>query len=288
MTGPLKAADTLNADDVRDFARGLRRFIETRSATELKKPESGKRESRIAAFDLEVRADGENGAERIHGHAAVFNTLSEDLGGFREKIAPGAFSKTIQEADVRALFNHDPNFVLGRNKAGTLDLSEDETGLKTVIDLPDTTFARDLKESVKRGDINQMSFGFRVVGENGELWEQDAETNMQIRTLLEVELFDVSLVTYPAYPDTDAGVRNHSSLGVDFSRVAEIASRAEAGKDLSTSDRAILGAASQALRTILEDAPVPADHAEEEEEDEDEARQLNERERRLKMAEVLS
>ena len=163
-------------------------------------------ETETRTFDvsiaIETRAEG---APSIVGHAAVFNTLSENLGGFRERIAPGAFTDSIQADDVRALFNHDPNFVLGRNKAGTLDMTEDDQGLAIRISPPDTTFARDLMVSMGRRDITQMSFGFTVMPD-GQTWEEDAD-GMVIRTLKKVRLFDVSPVTYPAYPQTDVAVR---------------------------------------------------------------------------------
>src|SRR4051812_40047201 len=103
----------------------------------------------------ELRVDAAQGAmaPKISGHAAMFEVMSEDLGGFREKIAAGAFTKTLQGADVRALFNHDANIVLGRNKAGTLRMKEDLTGLAIEIDPPDTQQARDLMVSMARGDI---------------------------------------------------------------------------------------------------------------------------------------
>lgn len=148
----------------------------------------------------------EDGASKIVGHAAVFNTLSEDLGGFREKIEPGAFTSAIKEDDVRALFNHDPNHILGRNKSGTLRLKEDQTGLAIEIDPPDTQIGRDLMISLERGDIDQMSFGFSVKP-NGANWGED-EDGMAIRTLTDVRLFDVSPVTYPAYPETDVAIRS--------------------------------------------------------------------------------
>jgi HK97 family phage prohead protease len=155
--------------------------------------------------DLEVRNSEESGT-KIVGHAAVFNSLSEDLGGFREKIEPGAFKESIKTADVRALFNHDPNFVLGRTLAGTLSLSEDDKGLAIEITPPDTQAARDLMTSMQRGDISQMSFGFRT---KTDRWETiDGE---DVRTLVEVDIFDVSPVTYPAYAETDAAVRSMNS-----------------------------------------------------------------------------
>ena len=115
-------------------------------------------------FRYEKRADG---TRRIVGHAAVFNQWSEDLGGFREQIAPGAFAAALTQDDVRALFNHDTNQVLGRNKAGTLTLLEDERGLLSEIILPDTQLARDLEVLMGRGDINQMSFAF-TIGQDGQ------------------------------------------------------------------------------------------------------------------------
>lgn len=150
---------------------------------------------------VEIRE--ESGGPRIVGHAAVFDTLSLDLGWFREKVARGAFTKTLREADVRALWNHDPNYVLGRNKSGTLALAEDERGLAIEILPPNAQWARDLMESMRRGDVDQMSFGFRSIKES---WEGDV--NNPVRVLQEVELFDVSVVTFPAYPATDAQVRS--------------------------------------------------------------------------------
>lgn len=152
----------------------------------------------------EFRVDQETDAPpKIIGHAALFDSLSENLGGFRERIAAGAFAETLKSADIRALFNHDPNFVLGRNKSGTLRLKEDKAGLAIEIDPPETQAAKDLIISMQRGDINQMSFGFRTVEDR---WNKiDGEW---IRTLLAVELFDVSPVTYPAYTQTDVAVRS--------------------------------------------------------------------------------
>jgi HK97 family phage prohead protease len=140
------------------------------------------------------------------GHAAVFNALSSDLGGFREQIAPGAFADAIKTDDVRALFNHDPNFVLGRNKSGTLDLAEDARGLAIKIDMPDTKTVRDLVVApIERGDISQMSFQFSAID---QAWDGGENNNAPVvRTLKKVRLFDVAPVTFPAYPQTDVAVR---------------------------------------------------------------------------------
>ncbi len=151
-----------------------------------------------------VRADG--APTRLVGHAAVFGQLSEDLGGFREQIAVGAFSDCLTN-DVRCLINHDSNLVLGRTTARTLTLSEDLTGLAIDCPLPDTSYARDLAISMERGDISQMSFSFTVTRE-GEAWARDG-SGPWIRTVKKcARLYDVSPVTYPAYPTTDAALRS--------------------------------------------------------------------------------
>ena len=163
-----------------------------------------KREHRVVpARELRV-ARTENGQLRIEGYAAVFNSPSQDLGGFLEVIRPGAFVKTLQAgADVRALFNHDENNVLGRTKSGTLELAEDATGLHFICSLPDTQMARDLAVSMERGDIDQCSFGFYCLQDEWKLVGEDA-----VRFVQEADLFDVSVVTYPAYLDTSAAVRS--------------------------------------------------------------------------------
>jgi hypothetical protein len=167
----------------------------------------GKEDREVRSFPVEVRVEQRDGEEspKIRGYAAVFDEWSEDLGGFREVIRRGAFKKTIKEADVRALWNHDANYVLGRTKSGSLTLGEDRTGLAIEVDPPRTQWATDLLESIRRGDVDQMSFGFRTVKDS---WD-DGDVNAIKRELLEVELFDVSPVTYPAYPQTSVGVREH-------------------------------------------------------------------------------
>lgn len=163
-------------------------------------------ERRTITNDFEVRAAG--GFTTITGYASVFNSLSQNLGGFVEQVAPGAFKKTILEADVRALFNHDPNYVLGRNKAGTLRMVEDGKGLAYEVDLPDTQQARDLAESMRRGDITQSSFGFRVIRDS---WGVTAD-DYPLRTLEEVALYDVSPVTYPAYTEASSALRSLAKM----------------------------------------------------------------------------
>lgn len=159
----------------------------------------------IRAFTVqEMRVTRGAADERttLAGHAAVFDQLSEDLGGFREKIEPGAFKAAVK-GDVRALVNHNSDKVLGRTKSGTLRLEEDKTGLAFELDLPDTQPARDLAVSVERGDVDQMSFGFRTIKDQWEVKDKE-----DIRTLIDLELYEISPVTFPAYPQTDVAVRS--------------------------------------------------------------------------------
>lgn len=151
----------------------------------------------------EARADG---LPQIVGYGAVFNRETVIGNWWREQIAPTAFDQAIGRDDVRGLWNHDPNYVLGRTTAGTLSLSTDARGLKYVDDPPDTTWARDLITSIQRGDVSQSSFAFRVLSER---WDEPTEKGgLPLRTILEVELFDVSPVTYPAYEETTVTARD--------------------------------------------------------------------------------
>lgn len=146
------------------------------------------------------------------GYAATFNNLSHNLGGFRERIAPGAFGRSLKAgADVRFLLNHAPDNILGRTRSGTLTLSEDEKGLKFRCLLNRaSSFSSDVYQAVKRGDISECSFAF-TVPQGGDLWESgrdaDSGATIQIRTLKDVDLMDCSLATYPAYPSTSADSR---------------------------------------------------------------------------------
>lgn len=176
---------------------------------------------------FEMRGDAGSGATLI-GHAAVFDVETTIMGMFREKISPGAFKKTIKESDVRGLFNHDPNFVLGRNKAGTLRLSEDKTGLAYEIDLPDTQAAKDLYTSIERGDISQSSFAFKIIKEVRTEPDEDAGETMPLFDIKETRLYDVSPVTYPAYDETDVSAHSENDpvgYGVAIKRFAEFCAR---------------------------------------------------------------
>lgn len=150
------------------------------------------------------QTDGSIGV--LAGYAAVFNSRSENLGGFFEEIAPGAFDGVL-ENDVRALIDHDSGRVLGRSSAGTLRMSVDATGLKYEVDLPDTQEARDLLTLIKRGDVRESSFGF-TVAHRGDDWAEN-EDGQIIRTIHKVQrLYDVSPVAFPAYPAATVAMRS--------------------------------------------------------------------------------
>lgn len=159
-------------------------------------------ERRTFKGTVEVRAEGEQAV--AVGYAARFDALSQNLGGFVERIDPKAFNQTVTQADVRALFNHDANYVLGRSSAGTLRMGVDDEGLRYEIDLPATATGRDLAVLLKRGDISGSSFGFRVLDDE---WGETDE-GYPLRTLKAVALRDVGPVTFPAYTAAESALRS--------------------------------------------------------------------------------
>ena len=233
--------------------------------------------------ELRTIAPVDGGAgPKIAGHAAVFNSLSEDLWGFREKIAPGAFGEALAKSDIRALLNHDPNYVLGRTKNGTLRAWEDDTGLAVEIDPPRTRWAGDLLVSIERGDISQMSFAFRV-GEE-EWGEVDG---VKERTIISFdEIFDVSAVTYPAYPETDVSIR----AGLESERVDPVqldAALVRAGRraGMQPEDSAIIREYLRILRFLI-DPPPRETTSVEEPRDPPRGRSISQLKRRLRFLEL--
>lgn len=162
-------------------------------------------ERRYVTSSFEVRART-GGGVTIVGHAPIWNRYSQNLGGFVEQVAPGATTKTIQEADIRGLFNHDPSAILGRNKSGTMRLAEDSVGLAYEIDVPDTSLGRDLALLMERGDLTQSSFSFRTLPD-GDEWSLTPD-GFPLRTLTEIALYDLGPVTFPAYLDSESGMRS--------------------------------------------------------------------------------
>lgn len=192
----------------------------------------------------EIRASAPGKPSRIEGYASVFNEESEIIpdfwGPFIETVADSAFTATLaSDPDVRALLNHDPNFILGRTRSNTLRLYEDSRGLGYEVTPPDAQWARDLMESIRRGDISQSSFGFRTVRDRWSTTERDG-VKMDLRTLLEVQLIDVSPATFPAYPAASSGVRSLGQMTEEELRTliasilnGSLAERAGAGSSVA-------------------------------------------------------
>lgn len=158
-----------------------------------------------ASKGLTVAAPG-----KLSGYAAVYNSESQDLGGFVEIIRAGAFATSLSSGtNIRALWQHDGKALLGTTKAGTLRLKDDAQGLAFELDLPDTTVGKDLSILVDRGDVSGCSFGFRV-RDGGDRWEQRG-SNL-VRELLNVELVEITLTDDPAYMDTSVAKRSKPSV----------------------------------------------------------------------------
>jgi HK97 family phage prohead protease len=146
-----------------------------------------------------------DGTRSITGYAIVFNTLSVDFGGWAETVSPTAVTRTLQESpDVLCLYNHHSGKVLGRTTSGTLTLDVDNIGLHFTCVLPDTTVANDLIVSIERGDIDGCSFGFIC---RSDVWTAQ-EDGSALRTLMDVDLFEVTITSEPAYPETSVSLRS--------------------------------------------------------------------------------
>ena len=182
----------------------------------MKPPVLPNKESRFLPSSIELRGESDTEKSKVFGYAAKFKTRSENLGSsdyqFFEIIEPGAFDDVLLD-DVRALFNHDASAILARSKGGigSLSLGVDATGLWYEFEAPDTQAGRDLMTSLKRGDVDQSSFSF-TVNKDGQKWEEtrDGEgPQVFTRTITKVSrLYDVSPVTYPAYPDATVALRS--------------------------------------------------------------------------------
>lgn len=189
-------------------------------------------ERRTNTVELRVYAADATKPPVIKGYGAKFRTLSESMpimrdgekvGTFREQLMPGCFASAIPTSDIRSLFNHNPDLILGRTTSGTMRVAEDEVGLTFEVDPPDTTYSRNLQISMGRGDINQCSFGFSVA-EGGDSFAKDSMPGCWIRSIHKIaKLYDVSPVTYPAYVDTSCSMR--SALSAVATEEAEIEKR---------------------------------------------------------------
>lgn len=185
---------------------------------------SNEPEIRTTNTDFEMRAEGEDGMT-FTGYASVFNSSSEDLGGFREFVAPGAFKRSLQARnEIKLLWNHDTNEPLASVRGGSLELVEDQRGLKVTAKLPNTTRGRDVAELIRSKVIDSMSFGFNVIKDS---WSN----NGSVRTLESVRLHEVSIVTFPAYQATTAQVRSIQPT-IDADELANALLKLESGEDL--------------------------------------------------------
>lgn len=196
----------------------------------------------IRSYDFEMRAEEADGKKKLVGYAAIFDSLSEPLGGFREIIRQGAFSRTVDnaEAEVMALNHHDWSQVLARRSNGTLTLATDDKGLRVEIELNSTTRANDLYEDVKTGNIRSMSFGFFVHKDAWSAIEEEGERDYWIRELLDVELEEVSPITMPAYADTSIAVRELRALQISANPPAtsvEVLRLRQEARKLTTQER---------------------------------------------------
>ncbi|WP_160665346.1 HK97 family phage prohead protease [Pseudarthrobacter sp. ATCC 49987] len=162
-----------------------------------------------------------NGLGTLSGYASVFNRLSQNLGGFVERVDPAAFNKSLaDQVPVLARYNHDDNQLLGTTEGGTLTLEADGTGLRYDVALPDTSTGRDVRELAKRGDLRYSSFAFRTID---DYWDVTPE-GFPMRTLLAVQLVDVAPVNNPAYRDTTTGLRSLAEhLHMDVAQVRDAA-----------------------------------------------------------------
>ena len=167
------------------------------------------RQVRSVASSFKTRED--NGKLYIEGYFAVFNSVYEIAPGMSETIAPGAFSRTLQGGDIRALINHDTTLVLGRTKAHTLELREDERGLWGKVEInPNDSDAMNTYERVKRGDVDQCSIGFLIRSQETD-FKEDGSIHW---TITDVELFEVSVCTFPAYEETSVSARKKDAAEV--------------------------------------------------------------------------
>jgi HK97 family phage prohead protease len=197
-----------------------------------------KLETRVNVTDFEVRETSDG--MQFEGYASVFNSRSENLGGFTEFVAPGAFTRSLKSRnDVKLLWNHDAGQVLGSTRAKSMTLVEDERGLKVTATLPNTSLGRDTAELIRTGIIDSMSFGFNVIKDS---WNNEGNE----RTLHSVRLFEVSIVAFPAYASTagSTSVRSVEKLAkraeVDMAELESALIKLESGEDLDEASRDLL------------------------------------------------
>jgi HK97 family phage prohead protease len=231
--------------------RTQNKWLDVARAIQLKidgpQPESKEPEVRVNTTDIEVRAEGDG--MTFTGYASVFNSPSEDLGGFVEYVAPGAFKRSLQSRnEVKLLWNHDSGEPLASLRGGTMQLVEDDRGLKVTATLPQTTRGRDVAELLRTKVIDSMSFGFNVIKDT---WSRDGQT----RTLESVRLFEVSVVSFPAYASTTAQVRS-APPSINPDDLAEALLKLESGEELDTQSADLINDVVSKLKAQPEIEPV--------------------------------
>lgn len=228
----------------------------------------------FAACGLELRSAAGGKPPTLVGYPIVCGAVSEPINGqFREIVHPDAVRSALgRDPDVRALIDHNPSAILGRTRAGTLTLTQDARGLRFECPLPNTSYAADLAESVKRGDVSGMSFGFDALRDSWQDQVRDGKRT-SVRTLHDIDLHDVSVVTFPAYPEASVALRSLAThkAGTREDRIlAEIGARIGAVGKRSLPDAALPDAAleaqsksraAHALSAKADASGTPADHA---------------------------
>lgn len=236
-----------------EYPDEIQRFAVCETQWKEKKSMNANRELRYLPFENWELREGDNKPPRLLGYAAVFNQEAEIYGLWREKVSPGAYKKTIKENDIRALWNHNADLVLGRNKNGTLSLVEDDKGLKVEILPPDTQAGRDAVISIKRGDVSQMSISFTII--KREWVSGETSKDLSLCTIREAKLFEVSPVTFPAFENTSIAARTAFVLPNGELDPLEDARRllrcAERGMSLSNTQRQLLAAAVELYQPYL-------------------------------------
>ena len=237
--------------------------------------------------DVELRADEEG--LHLSGYGAVFNAEATIMGAFREQVAPGAYAKTIQEGDIRALWNHDPSIVLGRNRSGTLKLEEDDRGLRFELTPPDNEWGRPVVDAVKRGDVSGASILFAPIKQE---WQRGESGELALRTIKEARLFSVDPVTFPVFTETSVRARSEDGQGAEIEDILIEARRIERcaahGMELTRADRDVLDQAVAMLQSrmaLIEPEPDNGDHSESEPETETVHHSADERARWLALVE---
>jgi uncharacterized protein len=195
-----------------------------------------KRELRFAGIDLRASSDGKL---TIKGRPAVYNSLSKNLGGFREVLMPGCFDESLNDPEIYATFNHNDSAIIGRVSAGTLQVASDKIGLTMQCFLPNNTVGRDLHESIRRGDINKMSFGMYVQDDAWDMGTDERGQRYDRRSVKKARIFEVSCVTTPAYDASSVSARSLFPDGMPtFTKLADAAVERASSVEVSERDLA--------------------------------------------------